>query len=164
VGQYTESSSRYRDQTCPECRERIPGDALVCPVCDTPLVDAHEVVDRLPEVRRRRPRYTPHNGQTIMILGIVSFVVMPHILGPVAWIMGYMDLKKIRRGEMDPEGESPTRTGMICGMISTILHALIIIVVFGIIGVACIGGLAFSSTKTNTTPTPRPTPASSRGF
>ena len=54
-----------------------------------------------------------------MILGIISFVVMPHILGPVSWIMGYLDLKKMRRGEMDPEGESQTRTGMICGMISS---------------------------------------------
>src|SRR5437016_3137381 len=78
VGEYSQTRSGYRDQACPECGERIPRDALDCPVCDARLVDDGYDADRLPEIRRRRPRYQPHNGQTVMILGIVSFFFVPH--------------------------------------------------------------------------------------
>ena len=74
--------------------------------------------------RRRRPDYEPHRGTMIMILGILSLVMMPIVLGPIAWIMGNNDLKLIRAGRMDPEGESSTNTGRICGMIGTILGIL----------------------------------------
>ncbi len=76
-----------------------------------------------------------------MVMGIVSFFFMPYILGPVSWVMGYNDLKKIRSGEMDPEGESQTRTGMICGMISTIAHALILVAGITIVALFVGGGL-----------------------
>jgi len=147
----TEPRSSYRndEQQCPECGERIPADADVCPECDARLADDLEEVRSSSARRQRRPLYyKPHNGQMIMILGIVSFAV--NILGPVAWVMGYMDLKKIRAGEMDPEGESQTRTGMICGMVSTIIHAaalvvgiLIMSLMFG--GVCCCGGAGILS-------------------
>ena len=141
--EFTQSSRRGRDQDCPECGERIPASALVCPECDARLVDDDDDDRRLERrvTRRREASYRPHNGQMIMVLGIISFVFMPHILGPVSWIMGYMDLKKIRKGEMDPEGESQTRTGMICGMISTILHAVILVVVIGLFAVFVGGGI-----------------------
>jgi hypothetical protein len=42
--------------------------------------------------------------------------------------MGNNDLAEIRAGRMDPEGESSTNAGRICGMIATIL---------GIIGLVC---------------------------
>jgi hypothetical protein len=63
----------------------------------------------------------PHQGALILALGIASFVTVPFILGPIAWIMGTNDLKEIRAGRMDPEGESLTDAGRICGMIATIL-------------------------------------------
>jgi hypothetical protein len=144
VTEYTQSTNRNRDKPCPECGELIRPDVLVCPECDARLVDDDDD-DRPLQRRRRRPAYPPHNGQMIMVLGIISFVVMPHILGPVAWVMGYMELKKVKKGEADPEAESPARTGMICGMISTILHAVIIVVVVVIVavfgGAACCFGL-----------------------
>ena len=168
--EYTQESSRVRVQECPECGERIAADALVCPECDARLVDDDR--DRARRVERgRRDAYSPHNGQTIMVLGILSFFMMPWVLGPVSFIMGYVDLKKIRRGEMDPEGESQTRTGMICGIISTILHAVILVAVVIILafvfgGVLCFGAAASTRTKTapgtNTNPTPITQPSSSR--
>jgi predicted Zn finger-like uncharacterized protein len=70
--------------------------------------------------RRRRSRYEPHRGTTILVLGILSLVVCA-FLGPFAWVMGNGDMRKIREGTMDPEGEGTTQAGRICGMISTIL-------------------------------------------
>ena len=79
----------------------------------------------------------PHRGTTILVLGILGFVVCP-ICGIVAWVMGNADLKKIAAGQMDPEGLGNTKAGRICGIISTILAAavfliyLLIFVVFGL--------------------------------
>ena len=73
--------------------------------------------------RRRRRRKAPHRGTLVLTLGILSFVVMPVILGPMAWILGHHDLNEMRAGRMDRSGESSTNTGRICGMISTLLGA-----------------------------------------
>lgn len=62
----------------------------------------------------------PHRGTMILVLGICSLVVCG-FLGPVAWIMGNNDLKEIRAGRMDPEGEQMTNIGRILGMIASIL-------------------------------------------
>jgi hypothetical protein len=71
--------------------------------------------------RRRRRDMRPHRGTLILILGILSFVCLGFVFGPMAWIMGNNDLKEMRAGRMDPEGEGLTNGGRICGMISTIL-------------------------------------------
>jgi predicted Zn finger-like uncharacterized protein len=84
--------------------------------------------DNYDRPRRRRRRYQQeHRGQLIMVLGILSFFVGGPILGLVAWIMGSNDLKEMRAGRMDPEGESQTNTGRICGMISTLLGGVVIV-------------------------------------
>jgi hypothetical protein len=82
-----------------------------------------------------QPGVEPHRGTTIMVLGILSLFVANIILGPIAWIMGNNDLKKMRAGQMDRSGESNTNTGRICGIVGTILGAA---------GLCClIGGLTF---------------------
>jgi predicted Zn finger-like uncharacterized protein len=73
--------------------------------------------------RRRRADLQPHRGTLILVLGILSIVVCG-FLGPVAWIMGSHDLKEIRAGRMDPEGEGTTNGGRICGIIGTILMVI----------------------------------------
>jgi len=67
----------------------------------------------------------PHRGVLILILGILSIVVSccGLILGPIAWIMGATDLREIRGGRMDREGEGLTSAGRICGIIGTCLGA-----------------------------------------
>jgi|TARA_B100001094_G_scaffold175270_1_gene169458 hypothetical protein len=47
--------------------------------------------------------------------------------GIPAWIMGRNDLKKIKAGLMEPEGEGSTKGGMICGIICCIISLLSII-------------------------------------
>jgi hypothetical protein len=84
--------------------------------------------DRSRMRRRGRRNYEPHRGSMIMTLGIVSLVFAHLILGPIAWIMANHDLEAMRMGKMDPEGESSTRTGRTCGMISTILGIVALMV------------------------------------
>ena len=64
---------------------------------------------------------------------------MRPILGPIAWIMGQMDMNEIRSGRMNPEGEGLTNAGRICGIIATILS---------IVGLVIWGSLFFAAVLT----------------
>ena len=75
----------------------------------------------------RRRDFSPHRGGLILTLGIISLTFCA-FTGPIAWIMGNQDLKDIRVGRMDPDGEGLTQAGRICGIISTIL--MIVVVAF----------------------------------
>ena len=74
--------------------------------------------------RRQRADLQPSRGTLILVLGILS-IVLCGFLGPVAWIMGSNDLKEIRAGRMDPEGEGTTNGGRICGIIGTFVNLVI---------------------------------------
>lgn len=74
----------------------------------------------------------------ILTLGILSIFVMPLILGTIAWILGNNDLRAMENGQMDPSGESQTRTGRTIGMIMVILHIVLIIGVFCFIGLMAV--------------------------
>lgn len=50
----------------------------------------------------------PHRGGTILALGIIG-IVLCFITGIIAWVMGNNDLKEIKQGLRDPEGESLTK-------------------------------------------------------
>jgi hypothetical protein len=47
--------------------------------------------------------------------------------GIPAWFMGQRDLADMRTGQMDPRGRSSTQAGWICGIIGTIINALLLI-------------------------------------
>lgn len=81
--------------------------------------------------QRSRPRLEPHRGTLILVLGILSLVVC-QLTGIFAWVMGNTDMKKIRDGRMDPEGEGLTQAGRIMGIIGTVL--LVIIIAFAGLG------------------------------
>jgi hypothetical protein len=69
-----------------------------------------------------RPRhFLPHRGTALLTMGILSLVTGPCglILGPITWIMGNVDMKEIRSGRMDPDGEAYTNAGRICGIVAT---------------------------------------------
>ncbi len=90
--------------------------------------DEWDYPDR-PRRRRRRKDYAPHRGTTILVLGILGLVlgICGIIFGPIAWSMGNTDMREIRAGRMDPDGEGLTNAGRICGMIATILYAVILL-------------------------------------
>jgi hypothetical protein len=75
----------------------------------------------------RRPMM-PHRGAAVLTLGVLSIAlaICAPVLGPIAWIMGYNDMKQIRAGYMDRTGEGLTQAGMIMGMVMTILSAIVL--------------------------------------
>jgi predicted Zn finger-like uncharacterized protein len=103
-----------------------------------------------PRPRRSRASMQPHRGPLVLILGILSLVLgltmgIGWVLGPVAWILGNNDLKEMRAGRMDPEGEGATNAGRICGIISTVILGLGLVGLCGCIAFAVIAGIAGSN-------------------
>jgi hypothetical protein len=82
-------------------------------------------------------RVEPHRGVMILVFGILGLMVC-FIFGIVAWVMGKGDLEKMKRGEMDREGEAMTRVGYILGIVSTIV-VLVAFVVWLLIVVLAVG-------------------------
>jgi hypothetical protein len=94
----------------------------------------------------------PHRGTTILVLGALSLVMAQVILGPIAWVMGSNDLKKMRAGRMDRAGESNTNTGRILGMIGTGVGVLTLCCVLGVF-VFGFGAAFITSRDTDKQPT-----------
>jgi hypothetical protein len=66
-------------------------------------------------------------GTTILVLGILSLFICPFILGPIAWVMGNNALAEIDRNPAAYSNRGNVNAGRICGIIGTILGALIIL-------------------------------------
>lgn len=115
---------------CPSCYQQFTAVAatpepLVPPRDERPDLSAARPVDEVDVVEEhgqvRRPVYrdaAPHRGALILTLGVLSLVCCGgFLLGPIAWIMGNTDMREIRAGRMDPDGEGLTNAGRICGMV-----------------------------------------------
>ena len=89
--------------------------------------------------RRRGGDYEEHRGTMILVLGLLGILVCAP-LAIAAWVMGSGDLKKIKAGQMDPEGESSTRIGYILGIVGTVLMIITAIIV--VIMIVFMGALA----------------------
>jgi hypothetical protein len=158
---------------CPRCGQLIWLEADRCRHCGADLRDDDDRDDYRPWERGGiRRDAEPHRAPTILALGIISIVVSPMVpccgviglafamlglgMGIPSWIMGRRDLTKIQRGEMDPRGESSTRSGMICGMVGTILNVvgIFLIVAFYVV---MFGWMAYqSSLRQSSQPSPAP--------
>lgn len=88
-----------------------------------------------------RPAYsqTPHRGGLILTLGILSvfcnFCLVPGIL---SLSMGWIDLRKMQRGEIDREGHGLTLAGTILGGMMTAFAMLIFSIYIFIIAIAAL--------------------------
>jgi hypothetical protein len=110
---------------CPGCKRGIPADANRCELCGAEI----EVVDAsgwqpgsTDHVRRDAE---PHRGTTVLVLGILS-ILLPYVglpLGILSLVLGRRDLVKMRKNDMDPEGQPVTLAGWICGIIGTIIQS-----------------------------------------
>ena len=95
--------------------------------------------------RQARRGYLPHRGGAVLTLGILGwfwgfFVPMGGLVcGIIAWVMGNTDLAEMRAGRMDPEGQSQTNAGRICGIIGVVLHVLSLLAVAAFFFCMCIG-------------------------
>jgi hypothetical protein len=113
---------------CPSCHEQIRGDARRCEFCgaEIEIEDEGQAWDAGSAPSGRRDA-EPHRGTLVLVLGITSIVVplAGLILGITAVILGRRDLRKMREDAMDPEGQSVTQAGWICGIIGTCLQSIL---------------------------------------
>lgn len=107
----------------------LESEARTEPLVPPPLAPEQEQDFEDRPRRRRRTGLAPHRGSTVLAVGILSFFFLRIILGPLAWSMGHHDLREMREGRMDPEGEGATRAGYICGIITTSLTLVMLAVV-----------------------------------
>lgn len=63
-----------------------------------------------------------------LIFGILSFILCPFFFGIVAWIMGSIELGKIKRGYSSTAGKGFASAGMWLGIVNTILCVLGILI------------------------------------
>lgn len=113
---------------CPNCGKQLHRDYLRCPYCGKRLSSP-------PAGRRRylgRRSAVPHRGGLVLALGIIGLVgvfcaPVGLLFGIFAWVYGRNDLKRMSRGEMDPEGEGLTYAGWVCGIIATLLSLLLLV-------------------------------------
>lgn len=64
------------------------------------------------------PSYmAPHRGGVILAVAIMGFISACPILSIMAWVMGNGDLREMREGRMDPQGQGLTFAGYLLGMV-----------------------------------------------
>lgn len=73
----------------------------------------------------------PERGVTVLVLGILSLCVCG-IMGPIAWVMGNEEMRRINSGMTSPAQRGYVQAGRICGIISSSLIFL------------CVGFFVFS--------------------
>jgi hypothetical protein len=125
-----EEDERDRDNQvpCPECGEDVVQGCRRCYHCGEHLdQDDWDRTDRKP----RRRDWEPHRGGLILTLGILSAILSAVVLGVlfglIGLILGSSDLRRIRAGEMDPEGRANTNAGWICSLIGMILSVVFLL-------------------------------------
>ena len=85
----------------------------------------------------------PHRGTLVLVMGILGFLVC-FICGIFAWVWGNEDVRKMKAGEMDPEGRGLTDAGRVMGIISVVL-ALLGLIIFGLVMCVGLGTAAYQS-------------------
>ncbi len=158
---------RPRDERreCPACGRHVARDLRRCLHCGERLAGGRGL-DDLPDVTVRDPvrrDCEPHRGPLVLTLGVLSLVMLTIcypvgvVLGLAAWVLGQADLRKLRAGGMDPAGHGLTQAGWICGIVGTVLNALITL--------GCVGlfGLMFYQEANRPRPRPTPPPAWQKG-
>jgi hypothetical protein len=132
---------------CPRCGAVVGRSVEHCPRCPAEFEPWGPEDEARPWIMPSgRLDAEPHRGPTILGLGVGSVLMsvvslatccclLPQILGlglgTGAIRMGQYDLARIRRGEIEFQGEGPTRTGLILGIIGTILNGLLLLLAGG---------------------------------
>jgi hypothetical protein len=114
----------------PQPRTRAAWDDDDRPVRRRPYDDDEDDDDYDDYGARRRRHEAPHRGGLILALGLIglvggmSLLGLPFVLGPVAWILGNSDMREINEGRMDQSGEGLVQAGRVLGIISTVFLVL----------------------------------------
>lgn len=94
------------------------------PLRPRPVADTYDAPSR-----DRRRDLEPHRGGLILTLGVLSVLLAPTcvlsplgvVFGLAAWIMGQNDLRQMRAGQMDTDGQANTRGGRVCGILGMLV-------------------------------------------
>jgi len=94
------------------------------------------------------PPQTPYNQSgassnaiIALVLGILSYIMCPVILGIAAWIMGKKELNEIDAGRSPDAGRVIAKIGMWLGIINVILAIIGIIIFFILMAFGVMGSL-----------------------
>jgi len=85
-----------------------------------------------------KPESASGKAIAALILGIVGLFCLPTAI--VAWILGTMERRAIKRGESPAAGQTMATVGMVLGIIFTILGILGLILYVVLIGAAIMSG------------------------
>jgi predicted Zn finger-like uncharacterized protein len=125
---------------CPQCQQlnTVQPDPMYINEGDAPVATSNPYAEQptanpyQPAMQAGKTYQVPHRGGLILTLGILAIVCnIALVPGILAWIMGRSDLRQMKAGVMDREGEGLTQAGMIMGMIMTALAAVAIIFYIG---------------------------------
>jgi hypothetical protein len=93
-----------------------------------------------------RAEQQPHRGPILLVLGITGlafsalgalscavhplalFLVVGLALSALAWLLGSVDMARIRTGSMEPSGRATTQAARTCGIVGTALCSLFLCV------------------------------------
>lgn len=71
----------------------------------------------------------PHRGVLVLVLGLFGLLLFAP-LGTLAWVLAIGDLRAMKQGNMDPEGQGMTTAGMILGILATVFMVVAIALFF----------------------------------
>jgi predicted RNA-binding Zn-ribbon protein involved in translation (DUF1610 family) len=154
---------------CPDCGERNRKDASFCHSCRRDLNEGVPPWERSGHGGLRRD-VEPHRGNLILVLGILGFglPLVGLALAIAAWVMGRRDLARMDKGTLDPQGKGITQAGFVCGIIATVLQALLLLFCVGYIVLVILVLSAFFQSMPPRPPVklapPRPPPAPGKVF
>lgn len=121
--------------SCPNCQYNLTGATIgmACPECGMivggGLLGANNM---------------PASGKAVasLVLGIVSILgcmfygIPAMICGPLALIFARQAKGQAQRGEVNPSSENMAMAGFVCGLIGTIMGAVVLVIIVGFIAIA----------------------------
>jgi hypothetical protein len=90
---------------------------------------------------------TPTNAVLILIIGIISIIAawgscgIGGLIGILPWVMGNTSLKAINQGLANPMERSMVNGGRICGIVGSVLGALILLFYGGFMAFSIVSGI-----------------------
>lgn len=96
------------------------------------------------KAKREREPVRSASARMILTLAIIGLVGCP-FLGIAAWTWGRRELRRIRRGQVDPVDEGRIRAGMIVGLVGVIYN----LIIWLLVGTAVAVGLRYLIDRVN---------------